>query len=91
MAIVLSRDDKIVLFVNSYTREEFRQKFLYNIAKRGEFSAVLIEESPMLEDLKTIRNLMIEAGIPEDYLMTNKQIREAAQAVSNRIMESLNQ
>ena len=89
VAIVLSKEDKIVLFINSYSRDEFREKFLHDIARRDEFSSALDEQSPKIEDLRTLRDLMVAAGVPAELITTDKKIREAAQAVMNRIMESL--
>lgn len=89
MAIVLSRDDKIVLHINSYPNDEFRKVFLNGVARRIEFTYALDDDHPNPEDLKTLRNLMIEAGVPEKLVRSDEQVCEAAQAVMNRIMESL--
>ena len=89
MAIILGRDDEIVLFINSITREEFRKKFLFNIARIDEFASAFDEVHTKTEDLDSLRDMFISAGVPRELLMTYAQVREAAQAVSNRIMESL--
>ncbi len=89
MAIVLSRDDKIVVHINSYTSAEFRERFVNNVSKTPEFSAVLDSLTPKIDDLKVLRDAMIVAGIPPKLVVTDKQILEAAQAIMNRLMESL--
>ena len=89
MAIVLSEDDKIVMYVNSYPYADFRDKFLNGVARCKEFSSVLEDKRVRLEDLTTLRDLMVEAGIPEKLLVTDRQIKEAAQAIMDRIVDSL--
>ena len=89
MTIVLSNDDKIVMYIGSYPYEEFRDKLLNGVARRKEFSSVLEDRQVRLDDLKTLRDLMVKAGIPEKLLVTDRQIKEAAQAIMNRIVESL--
>ncbi len=89
MAIVLSRDDEIVVFINSFPYAEFRERFVNNVSKIPEFSAVLDSLTPKIEDLKTLRDAMIAAGIPSKLVVSDKQIREAAQAIMNRLIEPL--
>lgn len=89
MAIVLSKDDKIVMYIYSFPYAEFRDKFLNGIARRKEFSSVLDDKNVEIEDLKTLRDLLVEAGIPNKLLVTDKQIKEASQAIMNRILDSL--
>lgn len=89
MTVVLSKDDEIVVFINSFSYGEFRERFNKRVAKTYEFSAVLDSLNPTLEELTKLRDAMVEAGIPQKLVMTDKQIREAAQAIMNRLIDPL--
>ena len=88
MAIVLSRDDKIVVYIAAFSYAEFRERFLA-LTKTYEFSAAIDDPDPKNEVLDKLRDMMIAAGIDPKYVSTPRRVRETAQAIMNRLIDPL--
>ena len=89
MKVVLSRDMETVKFLEALPRDEFRQKFLRKVAQDMSFTYVLDDPHAGPESFQRLHDLMIDNGIPEALIVSDRAIQEAAQAIINRIMELL--